>query len=178
MPLFIRSDILSEDVAEKVHNFDADSFRWVLSNTAPVLGSTFVLANIVQIATGGGYTAMSDGAGGLLVDLATSRPGGSQTTTISQLAPVQLVATGPVATFRWLVLVNDTAPLNPVVGWIEHADGAVTMQATVHLHDAGRRLVHDQLRGRPRHGGAPLNARGAWSRNTGTPRWQGRPPGS
>jgi hypothetical protein len=42
MPAFVEPDILSEDIANKIHDFNSDTFRWVLSNTAPVLGSTFL----------------------------------------------------------------------------------------------------------------------------------------
>jgi hypothetical protein len=42
-----------------------------------------------------------------------------------------LTASGAVATFRYIVLINDTptSPLNPVVGWVDHGSG-VTMAAT------------------------------------------------
>lgn len=128
MATFTEPDILSEDIANKIHDFNSDTFRWVLSNTAPVLTSTFLLSNITQISTGGGYTQMSDGAGGLSTTLSFSRSG--QTTTVSG-TQVVLTATGAVGPFRYLILVNDTptSPLNPVVGWLDHGS-AVTMANT------------------------------------------------
>jgi hypothetical protein len=128
MATFTEPDILSEDIANKVHDFNSDSFRWVLTNTAPVLGTTFLLSNVTQIATGGGYTQMTDGAGGLATTMSFSRTG--QTTTISG-TQVVLTATGAVATFRYLVCINDTptSPLNPVFGWLDHGVG-VTMANT------------------------------------------------
>src|SRR5215207_6519295 len=128
MPAFVEPDILSEDIANKIHDFNSDTFRWVLSNTAPVLASTFLLSNITQIATGGGYTQMTDGAGGLTTTLSFSRTG--QTTTVSG-TQVVLTASGAVGPFRYLDLVNDTpaSPLNPVTGWLDHGS-AVTMATT------------------------------------------------
>src|SRR5215207_5176567 len=128
MPAFVEPDILSEDIANKIHDFNSDTFRWVLSNTAPVLASTFLLSNITQISTGGGYTIMTDGAGGLTTTLSFARSGQTRTVSGTQ---VVLTASGAVATFRYLILVNDTptSPLNPVIGWLDHGTG-VTMAAT------------------------------------------------
>src|SRR5215207_7475466 len=128
MATFTEPDILSEDMANKIHDLNSDTFRWVLSNTAPVLASTFLLSNITQISTAGGYTAMTDGAGGLTSTLSFSRSG--QVTTVSG-TQVVLTATGAVGPFRYIILVNDTptSPLNPVVGWLDHGSG-ITMAAT------------------------------------------------
>jgi phage-related protein len=125
MPAFVEPDILSEDIANKIHDFNSDTFRWVLSNTAPVLASTFLLSNVTQIATGGGYTQMTDGANGLATTVSFSRTG--QTTTVNT-TQVVLTATGAVATFGYIILINDTptSPLNPVVGWVT-LSSAVTM---------------------------------------------------
>ncbi len=128
MATFTEPDKLSENVGLKVHDFTADTVRWVLTNTAPVLASTFLLSDITQIATSGGYTQMTDGAGGLLGDTTLARTG--QTSTVSG-TQVVLTATGVVGPFRYLILVDDTpaSPLNPVVGWLDHGS-AVTMANT------------------------------------------------
>lgn len=130
MATFARPDKLSENIANKVHDFDSDTFRWALSNTAPVAGSTFLLSDVTQIATGNGYTQMTDGAGGLLATMsALSRTG--QVTTVAMSASIVLTATGAVGPFRYLILIDDTptSPLNPVVGWLDHGS-AVTMANT------------------------------------------------
>lgn len=127
MATFTEPDILSEDVANKIHDFNSDTFRWAFSNTAPVLGTTFLLSNVTQISAGNGYTTVADGAG-LVTTLSFSRTG--QTTTVSGTQAV-LTASGAVGPFRYLILINDTptSPLNPVVGWLDHGS-AVTMAAT------------------------------------------------
>jgi hypothetical protein len=123
MPTFTRPDVLSQDIANKVHDFDSDVFKWVFSNTAPVLGSTFLYSNIIEIANGNGYTT-----GGLTSTLTFSRTG--QVTTVSGTTVV-LTATGAVGPFRYLILVNTTptTPLKPVVGWLDHGS-PITMANT------------------------------------------------
>jgi hypothetical protein len=128
MATFVENDVFSEDLSNKIHDLNSDTFRWVLSNTAPVLGTTFLLSNITQISTSGGYTQMTDGAGGLSTTLSFSRTG--QTTTVSHTTAV-FTATGAVGPFRYIILVNDTptSPLNPVIGWLDHGS-SITMANT------------------------------------------------
>jgi len=119
MPTFTEPDILSADIANKVHDFDSDTFRLALSNTAPVLGTTFLLSNVTQIANGNGYITAADGAG-KAVTLSFTRSGQVTTVAISGTAPVW-TATGAVGPFRYIVFWNDTptTPLNPVIGWLD-----------------------------------------------------------
>jgi hypothetical protein len=121
---------LGRDDHGYVYDLDSDTFRWTLSNTAPVLASTNLLSNITQISTGNGYTQMTDGAGGLVATMSALSSSG-QTTTMAQSANVVLTATGAVGPFQYLILVDDTptSPLNPVVGWLNHGS-AVTMANT------------------------------------------------
>jgi hypothetical protein len=130
MATFTRPDVFSLNLSNKVYDGDSDTFRWVLSNTAPVLGTTNLLSNITQIATGGGYTQMTDGAGGLLATMSALSSSG-QTTTWAQASNVVLTATAAVGPFQYLILVDDTptSPLNPVTGWLNHGV-AVTMANT------------------------------------------------
>jgi hypothetical protein len=121
---------MSLNLSNKVYDGDSDTYRWTLSNTAPVLASTNLLSNITQIATGNGYTQMTDGAGGLLATMSALSSSG-QTTTWAQSANVVLTATGAVGPFQYLIMVDDTptSPLNPVLGWLNHGS-AVTMANT------------------------------------------------
>jgi hypothetical protein len=129
MPAFVEPDILSEDIANKIHDFNSDTFRWVLSNTAPVLGSTFLLSNVTQISSGNGYTQMTDGANGITATVGFSRSG--QTTTVATSNAPVVTATGVIGPFQYLILINDTptSPLNPVVGWVT-LTSAITMANT------------------------------------------------
>jgi len=120
-------DVLSEDIANKIHDFNSDTFRLALSNSAPVLGTTFLLSNVTQIANGNGYTTVADGAG-MATTLTFARTG--QVTTVSGTQAVW-TATGAVGPFQYVIWINDTptAPLNPVIGWINHGS-AITMANT------------------------------------------------
>jgi hypothetical protein len=130
MATWARPDIFSRNLTEKVYDLDSDVFRFVLSNTAPVAGSTNLLSDVTQIAAGGGYTQMTDGAGGLLATMATLSSSG-QVTTVALNGNVVLTASGAVATFRYIILIDDTptSPFNPVVGWLDHGT-TITMAAT------------------------------------------------
>jgi hypothetical protein len=130
MATFTRPDIFSKNLCDKILDMDSDTFRWVLSNTAPVAGTTNLLSNITQIATGGGYTQMTDGAGGLLATMAALSQTGASTN-IGMSSNVVLTASGAVGSFRYPFLVDDTptSPLNPVIGWIDHGS-VITMAAT------------------------------------------------
>jgi len=127
MATWTEPDILSEDIANKIHDFNSDTFRLALSNSAPVLGTTFLLSNVTQIANGNGYTTVADGAG-MATTLSFSRTG--QVTTVSGTQAVW-TATGAVGPFQYVIWINDTptSPLNPAIGWINHGS-AITMANT------------------------------------------------
>jgi hypothetical protein len=131
MATFVEPDILSQDIANKVHDFDSDVFKLVFSSAAPAVGTTFLLSNVSQITTGGGYTQMTDGSSAFTGSTTTLSFGRSaQTTTVSG-TQVVFTATGAVAAFRYVVWINDTpvTPLNPVIGWIDHGS-SITMANT------------------------------------------------
>ena len=98
MPALVEPDILSEDIANKIHDFNSDTFRWVLSNTAPNVASTFLLSNVTQIASGNGYTQMTDGAGGITATVGFSRSG-QITTVATSNAPVVTASGGTIGPF-------------------------------------------------------------------------------
>jgi hypothetical protein len=130
MATFTRPDIMSLNLSNKVYDGDSDTYRWTLSNTAPVLATTNLLSNITQISTANGYTQMTDGAGGLLATMSALSSSG-QTTTWAMSASIVLTATGAIGPFQYLIMVDDTptSPLNPVLGWLNHGS-AVTMANT------------------------------------------------
>jgi hypothetical protein len=129
MATFTRNNDFAKHLANKIFDLDTDVIRWVLSNTAPTASGTLVLTDITQIATGGGYTQMTDGAGGILATFSAL----AQATAAVNVATTGnvLTATGAVGTFRYVILVDDTptSPANPVLGWIDHGV-AITMANT------------------------------------------------
>lgn len=123
MATFNKFTSFVQALGEEKHNLGSDVLKAVFTNTAPVAGNT-VLANLTQIATGGGYTQMSGGAGGITLDSVTWS-GGKLT-----IADETFTASGAVATFRYVVLVNESAPNDELIGWYDRGAGnEVTMAA-------------------------------------------------
>jgi hypothetical protein len=97
------------------HNFDGSThvFKVALSNTAPS-ASNAVLGDITQIANGNGYTT-----GGTATTIAASESAGTVTVTGTQ---VVFTASGSMATFRYVILYNDTqtSPADPLVAYWDY----------------------------------------------------------
>lgn len=109
---FTKFEALSEHVAKKVHNFDTDTLKVYLSNTAPNVATHAVKADLAEIAAGNGYTA-----GGNDTQNATSRAGA-----VTSVTGVDITITasgGTVGSFQYAVLYNDTptSPADPLVGY-------------------------------------------------------------
>lgn len=103
-----------EDVAEKVHNLGADTLTIALcaAANAPVATNS-VLANLTQIA----YTNLSS----RVVTVTTSAQA-SGTYTLDANDVVLTASGGSVATFRYVVLYNDTptSPADPLIAWFDY----------------------------------------------------------
>lgn len=104
----------SEQLVLGVHDFDANTFKVVLTNSAPTAGNT-VLTDITQIANGGGYTT-----GGETTTIGISESSGTTTVT-----GTEIVWTGSGAgfgPFRYAVLYNDssTSPADALIAWFDY----------------------------------------------------------
>lgn len=110
MASFVKFDVFSENLSEKVHNLDTDTLKVYLSNTAPNTSTHTVKADIAEISAGNGYTA-----GGEDTQNATSRTGG--TTSVTGV-DITWTATGAIGPFRYAILYNDTptSPADPLIG--------------------------------------------------------------
>lgn len=107
----------AEQLNKGVHNWSTHTFKAALSNTAPVATNT-VLADITQIATGGGYTAGA--GGGLALDTVTlSEASGTAKVTIADEVFTASASVGPL---RYVVHYNDTAtsPADALVCWFDY----------------------------------------------------------
>lgn len=96
----------SEQLVRGVHDWDAHTFKIMLTNTAPVATNT-VKADLTEISAGNGYTA-----GGTATTITVAESGG--TTTVSG-TEVVFTATGAVGPFRYAALYNDTAASDNLV---------------------------------------------------------------
>ncbi|MBU6362448.1 MAG: hypothetical protein KGS46_20755 [Chloroflexi bacterium] len=106
----------AENMVE-VANLGTDQFIVALTNTAPS-ASNSVLADITQIS----YTNLSSRN---LTTASASQTSGTFTLNFSDLT---LTASGAVATFRYVVIYDDTptSPLKPLVGWLDYGS-SITM---------------------------------------------------
>ncbi len=120
MASFNKFDIFSEDLAEKVHDLNADTLRVYLSNAAPSASGDAVKTDLAEISTGNGYSGAVD------VQNATSRTGG--TTSVTGVDVTVTASGGTVGPFQYVPLYNDTpsSPADPLIGWWDYGS-AVTL---------------------------------------------------
>lgn len=104
-----------EDLAKKKHDLSADTFKVMLTNSAPVAANS-IKADITDIAAGNGYAA-----GGT----ATTITSCVQTAGVLKAIFTDVVFTasgGTIGPFRYVVLYNDTqaTPAKPLIAWYDY----------------------------------------------------------
>ena len=109
MATFNKFNSFVEALAEGTHNLGSDTLTIALTNTAPAAGNT-VLANITEIA----YTNVSSR---VLTSVTSAQTGGTYTLDAADLV---LTASGTVPTFRYVVLYNDTAASDELIGYYDY----------------------------------------------------------
>jgi hypothetical protein len=114
MATFNKFNSFVEALAEKVHNLGTDTLTVALSNTLPVNTNT-QLSNITQIS----YTNIQNGTttGRDLTGVTSAQTSGSYKLDANDLV---LTATGTVPTFRYVVLFNQTATNDELIGWYDY----------------------------------------------------------
>ena len=121
MATFNKFQDFSEQLTIGTHDFDANVFKVMLTNVAPVATNT-VKANLTEISAGNGYTA-----GGTATTITVAEATG--TTTVSGTQVIFTAAGGTMATFQYVVLYNDTATNKNLVGWWDYGS-AVSLADT------------------------------------------------
>ena len=109
MATFNKFNSFVEALAEGTHNLGSDTLTVALTNSAPVAGNT-VLANITEIA----YTNVSSR---VLTAVTSAQTSGTYTLDAADLV---LTASGTVPTFRYVVLYNDTATSDELIGYYDY----------------------------------------------------------
>lgn len=114
MATFNKFNSFVEALSEKVHNLGADTLTVALTNSAPVNTNT-VLANITQIA----YTNIQNGGttGRDLAGVTSAQTSGTYKLDANDLV---LTATGTVPTFRYVVLFNQSATNDELIGFYDY----------------------------------------------------------
>lgn len=115
MATFVKFNQFVEDLAEKVHNLGSDTLKVALSNTAPN-ATDATLSQITQISAGNGYST-----GGTATTISSS----AQTSGTYKLVITDVTFTasgGAIATFRYIILYNDTptSPADPLIGYYDY----------------------------------------------------------
>lgn len=117
MATFNKFNAWAETMVEGA-NLGSDAFVVALTNSAPSATNS-VIADITQIS----YTNLSSRA---LTTASSSQSSGTYTLAFNDLT---LTASGAVATFRYVVIYDDTIAGDPLVGWYDYGS-SVTMANT------------------------------------------------
>lgn len=113
---FFKFNTFVADLANGVHNLSSATIKAALTNTLPGATNT-VLANITQIAAGGGYST-----GGFDITASPATRTSTQTAGLYKLviSDYTFTATGNVSTFRYVVLYNDSSTSDSLIGWYDY----------------------------------------------------------
>ncbi len=111
MAIFNKINSFSEALAEKVHNLGSDTLTIALcaSGNSPIATNT-KLSDLTQIA----YTNLSSR---VITTASSAQTLGVYKLTLTDLL---LTASGAVASFRYIVIYNDTATNDELIGWYDY----------------------------------------------------------
>lgn len=113
-----------EDLIEGVHDFDAHTFKVMLSNSAPNASTHTVRADSSEISGGNGYTS-----GGTATTITTSETSG--TAKVVGTDVTFTASGGSIGPFRYAILYNDTpsSPADPLIAWWDYGS-SITLADT------------------------------------------------
>lgn len=122
MAAYNKFNQFTKDLIDGVHDFDAHTFKVMLTNVAPVATNS-VKADLTEISAGNGYSA-----GGGTTTITTSTNGtGTAKATASDVTFT--AAGGTIGPFRYAVYYNDTAASDPLIAWVDYGS-SITLQNT------------------------------------------------
>lgn len=112
MATFNKFNSFVEAIAEKIHNLGSDTLTIALcaSANAPVASNT-QLSNLTQIS----YTNLSSR---VITTTSSSQTSGTYKLVLADL--VLSASGGAVAAFRYIVIYNDTATNDELIGWYDY----------------------------------------------------------
>lgn len=123
MASYNKFEVFTKDLIDGAHDFDAHTFKIMLTNTAPSAGNQ-IKADITEIGAGNGYAA-----GGTATSITTSTASGT-----AKVVGTDVVFTatgGTIGPFRYAVFYNDTqsSPAKPLISWWDYGS-SITLNDT------------------------------------------------
>lgn len=109
----------SEALAEKVHNLGSDTLKVVLTNSAPdntLSKAAAILSAITQLSNANGYTT----GGATCVTSSSVQTTGTYKLVLADLSPAWTASGGSIGPFRYIVLYNDTATSDELIGFYDY----------------------------------------------------------
>jgi hypothetical protein len=106
------------DFVNGVHDFDTHVYKTMLSNTAPVVATNAVRADVTELTTTGGYTS-----GGITITIATSKSGTNPATAkVATTTNPLWTGSGAGFTFRYAIVYDDTptSPADPLLAFWDY----------------------------------------------------------
>lgn len=116
MAAYNKFNAFAADVCNKVHNFSSDTFKVMLTNTAPV-ATNAVYSDLVDLSTANGYTAGGTAATGN----SSTQTSGTETFSLNNVTFT--ASGGSIGPFRYAALYNSTASGKNLVGWWDNGAG-------------------------------------------------------
>lgn len=133
MAAFNKFNQFAEDLGLGLHNLNTATLRVYLSNTAPDAAADLVKADLAEIAGGNGYTALGE-------DVQNTFSESAGTGTLVGV-DVTWTATGAVGPFRYVVLYNDTAAGDPLIGWWDYGSSISLATGETFTTDFGASIL-------------------------------------
>lgn len=124
MASFNKFNSFVEYLAEGVMNLGSDTFKVMLTNTAPT-ASNSVKADLTEISAGNGYTA----GGNTAAITSSSQTSGTYKLVLADPA-TWTASGGTIGPLRYAVLYDDTpsSPAKPLIGWWDYGS-SITLNA-------------------------------------------------
>ena len=122
MATFVKFNAFSGDLSAGVHTLTTagSQLKIALTNTAPNATTDGQLSDITQIS----YTNITETMPADTTNVGAETPAGTWDVSGTDIT---LNATGAVATFRYVVLYNDTATNDELIGYWDYGSPGVTM---------------------------------------------------
>jgi len=138
---FTLFDEFSFRLGNKEIDLNSDTFKAVLTNTAPDQAAHTVLTDITQIANGNGYLT----GGATLANLSWAETeAGSGIWRWSFDDPSWTASGGDIATHRYLVVYDDTHANDVLVGYVDRGASAVITSGNTRTWDFGSSGAFEQ----------------------------------